>query len=93
MFLLDRDMSAKNFTLAKYSLFGQISFPITPLINADLSGIFNPSDKSAYIGPTIDISLSENINFNFTSQLFLGSTASEFGDYGSMFFGRLKWSF
>lgn len=93
MLLLNREMSAKNFTLARYSLFGQVSFPITPLINADLSGIFNPGDQSGYIGPSIDFSLSENINFNFTSQLFLGSTASEFGDYGSMFFGRLKWSF
>ncbi len=93
LFLLDREMSAKNFTLAKYSLFGQISLPITPLITADLSGIFNPSDKSGYLGPSIDFSLSENMSINLTSQLFLGSTASEFGDYGSMFFGRLKWSF
>ena len=86
-------MSAKNFTLAKYSLFGQISFPVTPLIKADISGIFNPGDKSGYLGPTIDFSLTENISFNLTSQLFLGSTASEFGDYGSMFFGRLKCTF
>ena len=93
MFLLDREMSAKNFTLARYSLFGQLSFPITPLIKADFSGIFNPSDKSGYLGPTIDFSLTENINFNITGQLFLGSTGSEFGDYGSMFFSRLKWSF
>lgn len=91
--LVNREMSAKNFTLAKHSLFGQLSYPITPLIRADISGIFNPGDKSSYIGPSIDISLSENINFNFTSQVFLGSTASEFGDYGSMFFGRLKYTF
>ncbi len=93
VFILDREMSAKNFTLARYSLFGQFSFPISPLISTNFSGIFDPGDKSGYLGPTIDISLSENINFNFTAQLFLGSTGSEFGDYGSMLFSRLKWSF
>ena len=93
MFLLDREMSAKNFTLARYSLLGHVSYPITPLIRADFSGIYNPGDKSGYLGPAIDFSLTENISFNITSQLFLGSKGSEFGDYGSMFFMRLKWSF
>jgi hypothetical protein len=92
-FVLDREISAKYFTGAKFSLFGQLSFPITPLIKADFSGIFNPGDKSAYIGPTVDISLTDNIGFMIMGQLFLGSIGSEFGDYGSMIFSRLKWSF
>lgn len=92
-FFVNREISAKSFTLAKYSLFGNISYPITPLINASLAGMFNPSDKSVFAGPTIDISLTSNISFLITAQMFFGEDGTEFGDYGKLAYGRLKWSF
>lgn len=93
MFALDKEISAKTFTRAKISTFLQASIPLSPLINASISAILNPNDKSGYIGPSIDISLSENIGFMLMGQLFIGNTGSEFGGYGSMLFSRLKWSF
>jgi hypothetical protein len=93
IFILGREISAKEFTRAKYSIFGQLSYPLTPLINTDLSGIFNPSDNSGYVGPSITYSLTKNIDLTINSQIFIGSNGSEFGNYGSMFFTRLKWSF
>ncbi len=93
MFALDKEISAKTFTRAKFSTFIQASMPLSPLINTSISGIFNPNDKSGYFGPSIDISLNENIGFMIMSQLFMGNTGSEFGSYGSMLFSRLKWSF
>lgn len=89
----DRPLSAKDFTRAKYAIFGQLSFPFTPLIKADLSGIFNPGDKSVYLGPSLFFSLSDNIEFMIIGQFFIGQTATEYGDYGTMLFSRLKWSF
>lgn len=88
-----RDVSPKTFTLAKYSIFGQISYPFTPLIRADLSSIFNPNDKSIYIGPNIDFSLSDNIGLLLMSQIFLGNPGTEFGYNSSLYYMRLKWSF
>lgn len=93
MFALDLEISAKNFSRAKFSTFLQASFPITPLINASFSGMLNPNDKSGYFGPSIDISLTDNIGILLMGQLFVGKDQTEFGDYGSMFFTRLKWSF
>jgi hypothetical protein len=93
IFILGREISAKEFTRAKYSIFGQLSYPITPLINTEFSGIFNPGDNSGYIGPSITYSLTKDIDLTINSQLFIGSNGSEFGNYGSMFFTRLKWSF
>ncbi|MCK4361439.1 MAG: hypothetical protein KAV70_06810, partial [Bacteroidales bacterium] len=87
------NISAKNYTRAKYSTFSEISYPITPLIKANLSGMFNPNDKSAYIGPSLDFSLTENIGFLLIGQIFIGDPDTEFGDYGKMFYMRLKWSF
>ncbi|MDZ7744060.1 MAG: hypothetical protein U5Q03_20585 [Bacteroidota bacterium] len=63
MFAMNLDISPKTLTLAKHSLFGQVSYPITPLINADISGIFNPNDNSGFFGPSVDISLKPNLSF------------------------------
>ena len=92
-FIVLADLSPKTFTLARYSLFGQISYPITPLIKGDISTIFNPNDKSFFLGPNVDISLSDNIGLLFMSQIFVGDSGSEFGDYGQLYYLRLKWSF
>ena len=87
------DVSPKVFTLAKHSIFGQVSYPVTPLIKGDLSSIWNPNDKSGYVGPSIDISLTGNIGLLLTGQVFWGEGGSEFGDYGSLYYLRIKWSF
>lgn len=90
---LFRDISPKDFTLAKNSIFGQLSYPITPLIKGDLSAIFNPNDKSGYFGPSVDMSLTNNLTLLFISQIFWGNQDTEYGDYGSLWYLRLKWGF
>ncbi len=91
--LLYRDINAKNFTLAKQSLFGELSYPITPLIKADVSAIFNPNDLSGFVGPSLDISLTDNISFFVIGQIFWGVPGTEYGDYGTLCYARLKWNF
>ena len=91
--LFNPDMSAKQLSLARYSLFGQISKPITPLFTGSFSGIVNPSDGSFYFGPALSYSLLNNLELMVTGQLFFGDSGTEFGDIGQIAFGRLKWSF
>jgi hypothetical protein len=90
---LYRDINVKNFTLARHSIFGELSYPVTPLIKADISSIFNPNDKSGFVGPSLDISLTENTSLFFIGQIFWGDPGTEYGDYGSLIYARLKWSF
>jgi len=92
-FMLAVDISAKNFTKARHSLFAQASYPITPLINASLAGIFNPNDKSGFAGPSVDLSLTTNLSLLFTGQIFWGNEKTAYGDYGTLCYMRLKWSF
>ncbi len=92
-FFIIQDVTPKTFTLAKYSILGQISYPFTPLIRGDISSIFNPNDKSIFIGPNLDFSLSDNITLLMMSQIFLGDPGTEFGYNSSLFYLRLKWSF
>ncbi len=91
--LFEQNLSAKFLSRAKYSIFGQLAYPITPLFNASLSTIVNPSDHSYYLNPSLSYSLSENIVLMLTTQLFFGQDGSEFGDIGQVAFGRLRWSF
>ncbi|MFO8129256.1 MAG: hypothetical protein R6T99_05065 [Bacteroidales bacterium] len=93
LFSHNRNISAKNFTLARYSVFGLVSCRITPLIKTDVSGMFNPSDGSCFIGPSVDFSLTQNIGLLILGQLFYGEGGTEFGDYGKLAYIRLKWSF
>lgn len=91
--LFNPDMSAKQLSFARYSLFGQVSKPITPFFSGSFSGIVNPSDGSFYVGPALTYSLMNNLELMLTGQLFFGDEGTEFGDIGQIAFGRLKWSF
>ncbi len=93
MFAMNLDVSPKTLTPARYSLFGQASYPVTPLIKANISGIYNPNDQSGFFGPSIDLSLKQNLSLLAMGQLFMGDNGTEFGDYGTIIYLRLKWSF
>lgn len=89
------NLSAKNLSVGKYELFGQISYPVNPILNVNFAGMLNPSDGSSYLGPTATISLHDNLELMLTAQLMLGETGSEYGFMGNTYagFGRLRWSF
>ena len=87
------DISAKMLSLGKYNLFGQVTYPITPLFSTNFSVMFNPCDQSAYIGPVFTYSLADNIELMANGQLFTGRTGTEYGDYGYAIYGRIRWSF
>ncbi len=91
--LFNPDMSAKQLSFAKYALFGQVSFPFTPLLNGSFSGIMNPCDHSFYVGPAFTYSLQNNLELMLTGQLFFGDEGTEFGDIGKLAFARIRWSF
>lgn len=87
------DVSAKNFTKARNSLFASVSYPFNPLFQGSVATIFNPNDKSGFVGPSIDLSLTQNISLFAIAQVFWGQHMTEYGDYGTLLYWRLKWSF
>ena len=92
-FFFNGNLSPKTLSYSRFDLFTEISYPITPLIKADLSAIINPNDQSAFIGPSLDMSLTNNLQFFVMGQIFSGASGTEFGNYGKMLYLRLKWSF
>ncbi|MEN8224543.1 MAG: hypothetical protein ABFS05_04210 [Bacteroidota bacterium] len=92
-FFIGKEISAKSFTRAKFSLFGNASYPLTPLLHCSLAAMFNPNDRSVFTGPTLDYSITSNISFMLTAQMFFGAEGTEFGDYGKLAYARLRWGF
>lgn len=89
----DPNLTAKMLSFAMVNVFGQVSYPFTPLISGNFSTIFNPFDGSLYLGPAFTFSLSNNFELMLSGQLFSGEKQTEYGDYGKFLYGRIRWSF
>lgn len=95
MFNPSNSLSAKRLSTDKYEVFGQISYPFSPIFNGSFAGMLNPIDGSCYLGPALTFSLQDNLELLLTSQIMLGEPGSEYGFAGNLVsaFGRLRWSF
>ena len=65
-------MSVKNLSFTEFNIFGQITYPFTPLISGTLSGMYYPKLKGFFAGPAISISLMQNLEFSVIAQTFSG---------------------
>jgi len=90
-FTLQR-LSAKTLSLARYSIFGEIAYNVTPLLHIDIAGILNPMDMSFVVSPSLNWSVRTNWDILLLVQLFTGEQGIEFGSSMNMFALRLKWS-
>jgi hypothetical protein len=88
-----QDMSPKTLSRGKYNLFAQANGQLTPLIQPGLAMMFNPSDLSVFVSPSVTISIANNFDFSLVGLLFLGSQGTEYGSNGQMGYMKFKWSF
>jgi hypothetical protein len=90
---LNEAYSLGMLTAARWSVYQEFAYDITPLMRGILFGIFNPDDGSYAIVPSVAYSLLTNLDLLLIAQVFQGSPLTEFGEYGSSFFIRIKYSF
>jgi hypothetical protein len=86
-------LNAKNPFLNSFSIFGNISYPVTPLINLSLAGIYNPSNHIYFIIPTFTISLMNNLDLSVIAQSSQSYDPVLYGSLQTSIFVRLKGSF
>lgn len=91
--LNNNSLNAKNLFLSNYSLFSSAAYPISPLINASLSGIINPKFKMYFIIPSVSVSLKDNLELSFIAQLFQNYEKGNTNQNANFIFMRLKSSF
>ena len=95
---LNQTLSVKNLSFTEYNLFGSITYPISPLLNATLSAMYYPQVKGFYIGPSFTYSLAENLDFAVIAQTFrindfVNPLTQKKGLNMSFVFLQLKYSF
>lgn len=63
-------MSTRELAFSKFSAFGSYSYPVTPLFNVSLSAMWFPDLKGYYAGPSLDLSVAENVDMSLYWQHF-----------------------
>ena len=86
-------LNAKNPFLNGFSMFTSISYPVNPLINISLAGIYNPSNCMYFIIPTISFSLMNNLDLSVLAQSFQSYDPALYGSLQTSVYIRLKGSF
>ena len=71
-------LSAKNLSFTKVTFMLQGSYPVTPLFNVSLAGMYFPKLKGIFIGPSLTCSLTKNIDFSLITQSFAGQLMNGF---------------
>lgn len=85
-------LSVKTLSFTDYSIGMQISYPFTPLFNGTLAVIYFPSMDAIFAGPSLDLSLKDNLSISLITQYFNGKFTDQKEDLGFGFI-RLKWNF
>jgi hypothetical protein len=86
-------LSAKNLSFTQVTLMLQGSYPITPLFNVSLAGMYFPKLNGIFLGPSFTWSLTKNIDFSLITQSFAGQLVKGQIEHFNFTFLRLKWNF
>lgn len=94
-------MDVRRIAFARYNLFGSISYPLTPLLNGSIALMWFPDTggiNGFYTGPSLDLSLGNNLGLTLIAQYFTGNfpdavTQQLRQQTVLLSFARLKWNF
>jgi len=89
------DVSAKNLYPYKYSFFGNVTYPITPIFNGGIAVIYSPSyDQALFINPTLTFSIASNWDLDLIGQVsFSKSAENNYESPATAIYMRFKFSF
>lgn len=78
---------------ARWSIYQEFAYEITPLLRGTIFGIYNPVDKSYAVIPSLSYSIITNLDAFLLGMFFNGDDLTEFGEYGTTLYLRFKYSF
>ena len=90
--LYNAPMTVKSLSFVNHNILLQASYPISPLLTGTLAGMFLPGIKGYYIGPSLNYSLSQNLDASIYYQTFgveVGNTHQQI----NILYLRIKASF
>jgi len=89
----NESLSAKNLSFTTVTFMLQGSYPITPLFNVSLAGMYFPKLNGIFLGPSFTWSLTNNLDFSLFVQSFAGQLVKGQTEHFNFGFLRLKWNF
>jgi hypothetical protein len=91
------NLDVKNLGFTPWSFFASVSYPFNPLISGGFATIWYPEWKGFYMGPSMDLSLVNNLDLSLILQYFTAEFDQPGGDSqrenNTFGFLRFKWSF
>jgi hypothetical protein len=87
------NLTAKTLFPSKDAAFLTASYPLSPLWNLSLAGMYGFGMNLAFISPNISVSLREDLEAILVGQSFYMEQNDKMKLLGNGFFFRLKWSF
>ncbi len=91
------NLDVKHLAFTEWSYLANISYPITPLFTGSFAIIWYPELKGAYLGPSFDISILDNLVASLMFQYFTAEFPDPSGvksrESNTFAFARLKWNF
>lgn len=85
-------LSTKELAFSKFTTFALYSYPVTPLLNLSISGMWFPDLEGYFAGGSLDFSMAENVDFSLYWQHFRSKINNIESDL-NLGFLRLKYSF
>jgi hypothetical protein len=85
-------LSAKNLSFSKFTAMLQGSYPISPLLNLSLTGMYFPDIDGYFVGPSLNYSLTENLVFSILAQSFTGKLSAVITRTYNFAFLKMKWN-
>jgi hypothetical protein len=94
----DAPMNVKSLAFTEYSLFAAAAYPITPLLQANMAGMYFPDLKGAFVGPSLSYNMLKNLDLSLFIQYFSAELEHPFTLEKQrqnilLTFLRLKWNF
>jgi len=86
-------LSAKNLWFSRFAMFAAMSYPVSPIINIALSGMYSPQNNFVFAGPSVSFSMSDSFLIDFNVQTFYSDIPANDGGKGTYAFLRGRWSF
>lgn len=92
--LFSFELAADNLYPYRHALFGQVGYPISPLVNSGIAIIYSPVEvHPLFINPTTTVSIANNWDLDLIGQFILNSQNGKYTSPVQAVFLRIKWSY
>ncbi len=92
--LFSFELAADNLYPYRHALFGQVSYPISPLVTSGIAIIYSPVEvHPLFINPTATVSIANNWDLDLVGQIILNSQDGSYTSPIQAVFLRMKWSY